>query len=431
MRYKLTLMEVYMKVLWVVNMVFPEVAELIGKTTSASGGWLLDLSHGVAAYDDIELGIMTYYSGNEFKDITVNGIRHFLFPGGGKRLLFYTKKTELDCKKVVSIFMPDIIHLHGTEYAPALAMTKAVPEVEKLLTIQGIIKRISQEYYGGLTLYEILRFLKVEELLKMKTAIHYKYLFLKNAKREKEILQNVKYVTGRTDWDKSTMLAINSQLTYFRCNYNLREEFYSSEKWNVEKMERHTIMSGAALYPLKGLHILIRALAIVKHHYPDVKLYIPGGNVQDGRIKKPDGYIQYINRLIKNLDLDDNVVFTGKLGPNMVAEYLRKSNVCVVSSAIEGASATLCEAMMIGTPSICAYRGGMTDLLTDGIDGFTYDFPEYPMLAHRIIEIFKNDDLASAFSKRIIKKAQDRHNRTRNSKELVDVYHSILEKGGR
>lgn len=56
--------------------------------------------------------------------------------------------------------------------------------------------------------------------------------------------------------------------------------------------------------------------------------------------------------------------------------------------------------MMVGTPSVCAYRGGMTDLLTDKVNGFTYDFPEYPQLALRIMELFEDDALAKAFPKR-------------------------------
>ena len=41
-------------------------------------------------------------------------------------------------------------------------------------------------------------------------------------------------------------------------------------------MESHTIMCPAADYPIKGLHMLLKALAIVKKQYPDVKLYVPG-----------------------------------------------------------------------------------------------------------------------------------------------------------
>ena len=81
---------------------------------------------------------------------------------------------------------------------------------------------------------------------------------------------------------------------------------------------------------------------------------------------------------------------------------------------------------MVGTPSICAYRGGMTDLLTDKVNGFTYDFPEYPQLALRIMEIFENDDMAVDFSKKTIELANIRHNRERNPEDMVAVYKEVL-----
>ena len=192
-------------------------------------------------------------------------------------------------------------------------------------------------------------------------------------------------------------------------------------------MERHTIITGAALSSLKGLHILIKALSIVKEKYPDVKLFIYGGNARDGRIVNPPSYIKYIEKMINKYSLNENVIFTGRLSTEDVANFLRKSNVCVIPSAIETGSITLCEAMMIGTPPICSFRGGMTDMITDKVNGFTYDFPEYPQLALRIMELFEDNELCKTFSKRSIEKANTRHDRKRNPSELIEVYKQILE----
>lgn len=404
-------------------MVFPDVADKLGIKTSSSGGWLLDLAKSISKSADVELCVMTYSACNEFHNIQLDGTRHLIFPGGGKRLLYDNPKTIEDCKKAVELFKPDLIHIHGTEYAPGYAMLKAYPQIPTVLTIQGIIKRISEEYYGGLKTHELL---KISFKYGVKSPIAYKWLYSRNAKREEKVLKKVKYVTGRTDWDKATMMSINPDLKYYRCNYNLRDEFYSAPKWSVEKMKRHKIITGAALNPLKGLHVLLNALQIVKQKYPDVVLYVPGGRAVNGRISNPKGYMKFIEGLIEKYDLKKNVYFTGAIPAKEVAEHLKTANVCVVPSAIEGASATLCEAMMIGTPSICSFRGGMTDLLTDKVNGFTYDYPEYPLLAHRIMEIFENDEMACNFSKRTIELAEDRHNRQRNPKEMIEVYKEVF-----
>lgn len=414
-----------MKILWIVNMVFPKIAKKLGAETSASGGWLLDLADGISADPNVELTVMTYYGG-EFKDIKVDNIRYILFPGGGNRLLFDSNKTAEDCKKALELCQPDLVHIHGTEYAPGYEMLKVCGDVPVLLTIQGILRRISKEYYGGLTFNERLKCLKLKEILTMKTPTAYKMLYSRNAEREEKVLKQVKYVTGRTDWDKAVMLSVNPNLKYFRCNYNLRKEFYESEKWSLESCERHTVFSSSALYSLKGLHIEVKAIALLKKKYPDIKLYVPGGCAENGKIKNPSGYIKYINRLIKKYGLEDNIIFTGSISPSEVAKRLRKANVFVVSSAVEGASASLCEAMMIGTPSVSSFRGGMTDLLTDRVNGFTYDYSEYPMLACRIDELFSNDKLACEFSKRTIPLAEERHKREKNPKDMIEVYNEVI-----
>lgn len=415
-----------MKILWIVNMVFPKVAKNLDIRTSVSGGWLLDLADKISNTNNVELAVMTYYAGKRPIDVKMDKIRYFLLPGGSKRLLYSNNKTAKDCRNILNTFNPDIIHIHGTEYAPGAEMLKVCGNIPVVLTIQGILKRISKEYYGGLSLRDILACSSVKDIFSLKAPFMYKALYTKNAKREEEVLKKVKYVTGRTDWDKTVMLSINPNLQYFRCNYNLRSEFYDAPKWDVNEMNRHSVLTGAGGYSLKGLHVLIKAISIVVNKYPDTVLYVPGGKAENGRLVNPKGYGKYIVKLIKKLNLENNVYFLGSISADEVARQLKKANVLVVPSAMEGASATVCESMMIGTPAICAYRGGMTELLTNGINGFTYDFIEHPMLAERIINIFENDELAVLCSEKSKELATQRHDRDKNANDMIKVYDYIL-----
>ena len=77
---------------------------------------------------------------------------------------------------------------------------------------------------------------------------------------------------------------------------------------------------------------------------------------------------------------------------------------------------------MIGTPAICSFRGGMTDLLKDGISGFTYDFPEYPVLAERICQLFEDEDMCRQFSRLAQEDARKRHARADNYQQLKSIY---------
>lgn len=416
-----------MKILWIVNMVFPKLAQHLGKKTSNSGTWMIDLADGLSAKEDVELAIMTYGSQKEFIDIKIDNIRYFVFPGGGKRLMLGGKKTRRDCQKILDDFKPDLIHLHGTEYAPGYEMIKTGTKIPILLTIQGIVSRIADEYYGGLTKRERRECTTLKELLRLRSLRISKIIFSKNAKREKNVLRGVKYVTGRTDWDMVTMLNINPSLTYYRCNYNLPAPFYSAKKWNVNDMQRRTIYLSSSHYSLKGLHVFVDALEIVKRKYPDVKVYMPGGRARDGKLITTNGYMKFVLKKIKNKGLEENFHFIGGIPSDKVVKELQRANVCVVCSAMEGASATIRESSMIGTPSICSYRGGMTELITDGITGFAYDYPEYTMLALKIMKIFEDDELAKEFSKNSIEISERRHDRVKNVVDTYEVYKDICE----
>lgn len=408
-------------------MVLPFVAKELSLKTSFSGGWLVDYAKQLAADENVELATITYANVDEPIDMVVGNIRNFIFPGAGKRLLLNSKQCLHDCQKVLDSFRPDIIHIHGTEYAIGYSMLKLQPNVPILLTIQGVLTRISKEYYGGLSNREILRMTSIKDFLRLKTPYFAKKLFKKNAKREQYVLKNVKYVTGRTEWDKSVMLSINPDLQYYRLNYNLREEFYEAKKWDPEGIQPYTIYSGAATYPLKGLHILIEALRILKQKFPMVKLLVPGSASKNGKLVRPNAYERYILKKISAYNLQDNVEFIGRKSAAEVADILSKVNACVVTSAMEGASATICEAMMIGTPCVCAYRGGMTDLLRDGESGYYYDFPEYSVLATRLENLFVDRNLCKQFSDYVQQDAQRRHDRAKNIMCLKNIYKTVIE----
>lgn len=408
-------------------MVLPFVAKELSLKTSFSGGWLVDYATQLSANENIELATITYANVDKPIDAMVGNIRNFIFPGAGKRLLLNSKQCLRDCKKVIEEFHPDVIHIHGTEYSIGYSMIKLQLDIPILLTIQGILTRISEEYYGGLSNRAIIYMASIKDWLRLKTPYFTKKLFQKNAKREQYVLKNVKYVTGRTEWDKSVMLSINSKLQYYRLNYNLREEFYNAKKWKMEEFQPYTIYSGASTYPLKGLHILIEALRILKQKFPMVKLLVPGSASKNGKLVRPNAYERYILKKISAYNLQDNVEFIGRKNASEVADILSKVNACVVTSAMEGASATICEAMMIGTPCVCAYRGGMTDLLRDGESGYYYDFPEYSVLATRLENLFIDQNLCKQFSNYVQQDAQKRHDRAKNIICLKEIYRTIID----
>ena len=422
-----------MKVLWIVNTTFPEISDKLSLSKVFSQGWLLDLSEIIGKTKDIELFIVTAHLVSELKRIKTETAVHYVMPRRGKfsanhfNASFYAPYL----KTIYDEVKPDIVHLHGTENIWGPFFLRMYPQVPSMLTIQGVLSRISEEFYGGLSIKDVLVNRTIRENLRFRGMLFSKISLGIRAKVEQEVIRNVKHITGRTRWDKAITKSINPDINYYLCNYNLREEFYAAPKWSIDNMERHSIYTSFANYPLKGLHILIKAVSIVKRRYQDVKVYVPGIAADgSGKLIVDSGYMKYINKAINNLDLQNNIVFMGSLSSAKVVEQMLKSNAVVVSSAIEGASATVCEGMFLGLPCICSYRGGMTDLLQDGVTGFYYDYAEYACLAEKIMTVFSDDELCKKFSKGVIEQASLRHDRQKNAQSYVNIYRMICNQEG-
>lgn len=407
-------------------MLLPLCAEKLNMKTSSSGGWLLDFSERLSKDYEIELGIVTCANVDKFTTFEYKNIHWFIIPGGGKSLLFGGTKVKNYCSKIIDIFKPDIIHLHGTEYSLSKYFVDLFDPNRILLTIQGILGEISKHYYGNLTFKQILLMQDIKLLLKGKTTFTEKAMFLKNAKREEYVINKIHFMTGRTNWDKSYLEMINPKALYFRHNYNLRPVFYEyKQSWKPS--EEINFVSTAGNYPLKGIDVQIKAMSILVKTYPDAKLFIPGFVLDsNGKPIINNSYVGYLRKLVRNMHLEKNVIFLGKMTQQEICSLLLKSRACIVSSIVEGASATACESMMVGCPVICSYCGGMTDLIDDGYSGFLYNFNNHFVLANRMKFLIENPEQAIKFSRESAIKAELRHNRDKNYSDLKDIYRKII-----
>lgn len=416
-----------MRVLWIVNTVLPDLANHLGVKTGASGTWMINLSKDLSEQDDIELAVACVY-GDRFLECDVKHIKYFCIPGNGKTMLFYNENLVKYWDMIEERFNPDIIHYHGTEYSHGISYLRKYPNKKKILTIQGIIEKTSMNHWGGLPLSVVLRYRTLKEWLHFNGMIERKIIARRNVKYENEIIRSVQYATGRTDWDKFYMESVNPSIKYFRCYYDLREEFYHAEKWNINRINRHVIYaSTSAQVPMKGGHIVIEALNLVKKRIPDVRVVFLASKQEEGKLVPTSGYTKYIADLIKKYQLQDNVTFVGSQNTEGVIHLMQSSHITLVPSAIENASATLREAMHLGAPCISAFRGGMVNLIRDGESGYQYDYTEYEYLAGRIVEMLENDELCKKFSQNAITRSAAWHDKERNKEDYLQLYHLVYD----
>ena len=410
-----------MRILWSVNTISPEIAEKFNISSSHSISWVDAMSKELSKCNDISLAIVSPCGDSEFvQREECNGITYYFI---NKR----NKGSDV-WKRIIDEFNPDVIHAYGTEGKHNIGLiNEAKNKVPIVISLQGLVGEYSKYYYAGIPLLDIVFNYTIGDLLLHRGIIEKKKSFKKQSKLEVQMLKSVQYVEGRSDWDRVYSKKINRDLKYYYCPRMLREPFYKYS-WNCKDFQKHSILVHQATYPIKGLHMVLDALSIVKKNYPNVKMYIAGKtNFSPTGIKERllyTGYTKYIKKKITNLNLEENIEFTGYLSAEEMAEKLSEVNVCIIPSSIENAPNALAEAMVVGTPIISSFAGGSPDMLNEGQCGLLYRFEEPEMMADRIESYFVDNELAKtkANNARIV--ARNRH----DPNKLINIIKEIYEK---
>ncbi len=107
----------------------------------------------------------------------------------------------------------------------------------------------------------------------------------------------------------------------------------------------------------KGYWHLIKSFKVVQEKIPEAKLVIVGRDEMDGKAAK----------LVKELDIEKNVLFTGS--QENPFSFINKSDVYVLSSLFEGFPNGMAEAMVCGCPIIAVdCNSGPREILNTNID---------------------------------------------------------------
>lgn len=408
-------------------MIFPEPGKMLGFPPPVSGGWIYTLASLVGQSAGIKLNIAANYGGDTIQRYDINGICYYLMPYLSR---YSSSKSDFFWQELCSESNPDIVHIQGTEWTPGLSCIKACPALNYIVSIQGLIGLCKKYYFAGISRREIIKNITLRDIVKGDTLFQSQRKFEIRGRQETEILQKTQHIIGRTSWDYAHVKSINPKVRYHFCNEILRDSFYTASKWEIRKIIPNSIFLSQATYPIKGLHQVIKAVALLKKEFPDLTVRVAGQNItdMDGFWKKLkiSGYGSYIRKLLKECDLQNQLIFTGILNEEeMVSEY-QHANLFISPSSIENSSNSVGEAQLIGTPTIASFVGGIPDLIIHGKSGLLYQFEEVEMLAENIRQVFSDNNLANHLSGNEIEAASKRHNRQTNLSQTISIYKEVL-----
>lgn len=425
-----------MRVLWVCNIMPPVIGQHLGKECSVKEGWISGiLMRLVKEKEEVELAIsypVAEISEEEKKEVIIENKKKITCYGfvedtvhpenyGGPVL-------EKRMGDIVRDFKPGVVHIFGTEYGHALAAAKAFDNPKRTLVgLQGVISECAKEYMADLPL-EIQNSVSFRDLLKKDSMKKQQEKFFIRGEREKEILKLCGNVTGRTAFDKAAAKKMNPDARYFFMNETMRGEFYEG-KWNYGNCQKHRIFFSQADYPLKGFHYLLQALSYIKEKYPDVTVAVAGNSlVNYETIKdkiKISAYGKYLRKFVKELKMEDKITFLGKLSADEMKQQYLKCHTFVCASSLENSPNSVGEAMLLGTPVVASYTGGIPSMLEHEKEGLLFEKRNPKALAEAIMRTWESYPTVSTITENARVRARITHDGDKNYRTLIEIYQQI------
>jgi D-inositol-3-phosphate glycosyltransferase len=156
--------------------------------------------------------------------------------------------------------------------------------------------------------------------------------------------------------------------------------------------ESNVLLSVGRIEPLKGLEILVRAMALLSD-LEDSRLVIVGGKPQE------DDEIKRLKSIAAELGVETRTSFTGTVQQTELPAYYSAADVFVLPSYYESFGLVALEAMACGTPVIASRVGGPGSFITSGETGYLVPWPCPEPYAQRLDVLLANPALAAAMGK--------------------------------
>ncbi|MCM8810759.1 MAG: glycosyltransferase family 4 protein, partial [Candidatus Omnitrophica bacterium] len=170
------------------------------------------------------------------------------------------------------------------------------------------------------------------------------------------------------------------------------------------------ILTGGRLSFEKNLEKFLNVAKIVKEKFKNVKFLIVGEGDQKVKLKK----------LAKNLNIQDDVIFTGYRDD--LPELIKISDIVVLISLWEGMPNLIIEGMLCKKPVICTKIGGGKEIIKDGENGFLIDPKNQKEIVEKILFLLNNEEKSKIFGQNGYNYAK----KTFSLEKMIESYQNLF-----
>ena len=178
----------------------------------------------------------------------------------------------------------------------------------------------------------------------------------------------------------------------------------------------HAIVT-RALEPEYKHEIILKAFSIVKKNKIPFKLTIVGDGTELKRLK----------HLAKELDIENEVDFAGRINNNDIPIFLQNSNFYISMPITEGVSASLFEAMACGSFPIVSDLPGNRSWITEKVNGILAPSENHIKLAEELQWAFNNSVITKKAILENRKFVEENANYKTNMKKIACTYNDLIK----
>jgi len=184
---------------------------------------------------------------------------------------------------------------------------------------------------------------------------------------------------------------------------------------NLGWQDKKVLIMTRNFKPVYGIEYFIGALPRIIERVPDVRVIFCGEGPLEGKLKA----------LTEEKRIKEYVYFPGSVRNDDLPKYLAAADIYVSSSSSDGTSLSLLEAMACGLPVVVSDVPANLEWIKNGVNGFVVPREESTVLGDRIVELLRNKELRSEFSKKNASTAKEEADWDKNFEKLAGMYQQL------
>ena len=360
------------------------------------------LTYHISQMKDIELHIvMTGEEDKQFKmdNLIIHTIK--------ERKIFYIPfLTPILLNKMVQEVVridPDVVHAISSSTFHSTVVSFLRNRYPTLLTIYGIkskerrYRKWDYKNYGKGRLN-----IRVLRTLAFLSGVNERYVI---SRIPNIIVEAASIRDLISEWTKSRIYVVPSGIEYETIqDFQLRA--------SLDQSPDVSIVGG--LQRIKGVDILINAIAIVIRSIPDINVSIAGSGPQERELKS----------LAKRLNLDSHINFLGYVSEEEKYQYYKACKIVVVPSRWDCQPITLFEAAASGKPVIASDMSN-PGIVEEGVTGLIFESEHVKDLADKILTLLNDDRLRETMGNIAKERVKD-YDWSKIAEKTVEVYQEVI-----